>query len=92
MQELLALYAAGGDADALPRVTPYRDYLAFIAAQDRDAGACGVAGGAGRAGGGDAAGAVCVAGLAPAAPEQLALALSAALTAALSGLGARGRG
>ena len=25
-----------GDAAALPRVTPYRDYLAFLAAQDRE--------------------------------------------------------
>ena len=24
-----------GDASALPRVTPYRDYLAWLAAQDR---------------------------------------------------------
>ena len=37
VQELLALYAAGA-ADALPRATPYRDYLAFIAAQDRTPG------------------------------------------------------
>ena len=28
---------AGGSAAALPRVTPYRDYLAFIAGQDRAA-------------------------------------------------------
>ena len=35
--ELLALYAQRGDATALPRVTPYRDYLAWIAAQDRAA-------------------------------------------------------
>ena len=37
VQELLALYAHKGDAGVLPRVTPYRDYLAWIAAQDRDA-------------------------------------------------------
>ncbi|HEY2416728.1 MAG TPA: condensation domain-containing protein, partial [Steroidobacteraceae bacterium] len=37
VQELLALYARGGDAAALPRVTPYRDYLAWIAAQDQAA-------------------------------------------------------
>ena len=35
VQELLTLYAHKGDARALPRVTPYRDYLAWIAAQDR---------------------------------------------------------
>ena len=35
MRELLALYAQRGDATALPRVTPYREYLAWIAAQDR---------------------------------------------------------
>ena len=37
MRELLALYARRGDAGALPRVTPYRDYLTWIAAQDRAA-------------------------------------------------------
>ena len=37
LQELLTLYARRGDAMALPRVTPYRDYLAWIAAQDRAA-------------------------------------------------------
>ena len=35
--ELLALYAHKGDAAALPRVTPYRNFLAWIAAQDRAA-------------------------------------------------------
>ena len=39
VQELLTLYARRGDATALPRVTPYRDYLAWIAAQDRAAAA-----------------------------------------------------
>src|ERR1700674_2395367 len=37
VQELLALYAQNGDASALPPVTPYREYLAWIAAQDRTA-------------------------------------------------------
>ena len=37
VRELLAAYAAGGSAASLPRVTPYRDYLAFIAGQDRAA-------------------------------------------------------
>ena len=37
MQELLTLYARRGDGRALPPVTPYRNYLAWIAAQDRTA-------------------------------------------------------
>ena len=37
VQELLTLYAQRGSAAALPRVTPYRDYLAWIAAQDHAA-------------------------------------------------------
>ena len=32
--ELWTLYANGGDTDALPRVRPYADYLAWLAAQD----------------------------------------------------------
>ena len=36
-RELLALYRAGGDAGALPRVTPYREYLAWLARQDTGA-------------------------------------------------------
>jgi hypothetical protein len=73
-----------------PRATPYRDYLAFIAAQDRPAAI--------------AAWRAALAGLdegtrlappdrarAPVAPEQIALALDATLTAALTGL-ARRRG
>ena len=39
VQELLQLYAHEGDARSLPRVTPYRDYLAWIATQDRAAAA-----------------------------------------------------
>ncbi|MBA8928840.1 amino acid adenylation domain-containing protein/non-ribosomal peptide synthase protein (TIGR01720 family) [Kutzneria viridogrisea] len=35
-QELFALYLTGGDDGALPRVTPYRDYLAWVAGQDRE--------------------------------------------------------
>ncbi|MGW6235934.1 amino acid adenylation domain-containing protein [Streptomyces sp. NPDC055094] len=35
--ELFALYAHGGAADALPAVTPYREHLSVLAAQDRDA-------------------------------------------------------
>ena len=37
VRELLEVYAQGGSAASLPRVTPYRDYLAFMARQDRDA-------------------------------------------------------
>ncbi|HET9379809.1 MAG TPA: amino acid adenylation domain-containing protein, partial [Streptomyces sp.] len=37
MTDLFTLYAAGGDASALPPVTPYRDYLAWLAKQDRPA-------------------------------------------------------
>jgi amino acid adenylation domain-containing protein/thioester reductase-like protein len=34
-EELFALYAQRGDASGLAPVTPYRDYLAWLAAQDR---------------------------------------------------------
>jgi amino acid adenylation domain-containing protein/non-ribosomal peptide synthase protein (TIGR01720 family) len=37
VRELLALYANRGDSSALPRVTPYREYLAWLAQQDRPA-------------------------------------------------------
>ncbi|HEX2316312.1 MAG TPA: amino acid adenylation domain-containing protein [Thermomonospora sp.] len=35
--ELFALYVAGGDDTGLPRVTPYKNYLAWVARQDREA-------------------------------------------------------
>ncbi|MGN9762080.1 amino acid adenylation domain-containing protein, partial [Streptomyces sp. SD31] len=35
-QELTELYASGGDPAALPRVRPYRDYLTWLDARDRD--------------------------------------------------------
>ena len=35
--ELLAIYGRGGDGSQLPRVTPYREYLAYLAGQDRPA-------------------------------------------------------
>ncbi|RSS75553.1 non-ribosomal peptide synthetase, partial [Streptomyces sp. WAC06614] len=35
--ELFTLYAGQGDGTALPRVTPYRDYLTWLAGQDRSA-------------------------------------------------------
>ncbi|WP_156756938.1 non-ribosomal peptide synthetase [Actinokineospora pegani] len=37
MAELFAVYGARGDTSGLPRVRPYRDYLAWLARQDRDA-------------------------------------------------------
>ncbi|RFU43198.1 amino acid adenylation domain-containing protein [Actinomadura logoneensis] len=35
--ELFLLYVHGGDDTALPRATPYKNYLAWLAGQDRDA-------------------------------------------------------
>jgi len=35
VQELLALYGRGGDAGGLLPVRPYRDYLVYLAGQDR---------------------------------------------------------
>ncbi len=37
VRELFTLYAQNGKSSALPRVTPYRDYLAWLAAQDQAA-------------------------------------------------------
>ncbi|MEU8196723.1 amino acid adenylation domain-containing protein [Microbispora amethystogenes] len=37
LRELWAAYAAGGSTRGLPVVTPYRDYLAWLGRQDRDA-------------------------------------------------------
>ena len=37
MTELFTLYERGGDGGALPRVRPYRDYLGWLAGQDRQA-------------------------------------------------------
>ncbi|MFJ8787882.1 amino acid adenylation domain-containing protein [Streptomyces sp. NPDC102462] len=39
VRELFQLYTAGGDPSALPRVRPYRDYLAWLARQNREAAA-----------------------------------------------------
>ena len=36
VEELLTLYAHKGDTAALPRATLYRDYLAWLAEQDRE--------------------------------------------------------
>ena len=83
VQDLLTLYARRGEATALPRLTPYRDYLAWLAAQD---------GAAARA-----AWSAALAGLeeatllaphergaAAALPEQIMLAVSPTLSAALT--------
>ena len=83
VRELLQAYACQGSVASLPRLTPYRDYLAFIAGQDRAAA--------------QAAWRQALAGLeeasrlAPAdpgraavAPEQLALSLGGPLSSALS--------
>src|SRR5262249_29385226 len=83
VRELLTLYEHKGDGAALPRVTPYRDYLAWLAAQDR-AGA--------RAAWQQALAGVEEAtrvappdrGRAPVAAEQITLALSERLSTALS--------
>ncbi|WP_326595044.1 amino acid adenylation domain-containing protein [Streptomyces sp. NBC_01803] len=37
VRELFALYDADGDPSVLPGATPYREYLAWVAAQDADA-------------------------------------------------------
>ncbi|MFJ2576629.1 amino acid adenylation domain-containing protein [Kitasatospora aureofaciens] len=37
VRELFALYESGGDESVLPEVTPYRDYLAWLGRQDRQA-------------------------------------------------------
>ncbi|MEV6584140.1 amino acid adenylation domain-containing protein, partial [Streptomyces sp. NPDC051582] len=37
MRELMTAYVQGGRGDGLARVTPYRDYLAWVAEQDRGA-------------------------------------------------------
>ncbi|MGW2618051.1 amino acid adenylation domain-containing protein [Streptomyces sp. NPDC001500] len=39
VDELFEVYEAGGGTDGLPRVTPYRDYLGWLARQDAEAGA-----------------------------------------------------
>ena len=44
VRELLRPMRQGGSAASLPRVTPYRDYLALHGAAGPRCGACGVAG------------------------------------------------
>jgi non-ribosomal peptide synthase protein (TIGR01720 family) len=83
VQELLTLYAQRGDARALPRVTPYRDYLAWIAAQDR---AAAVAAWSAALAGLEEATLVAPhdPGRAPVLPEQIILTVSETLTGALT--------
>ena len=69
---------------ALPRVTPYRDYLAWLAGAGPRRRDRGLAGGVGRAGGGHACWRRLIAARVPVAPEQITLALSETLTAALT--------
>ncbi|MFF7772778.1 condensation domain-containing protein, partial [Streptomyces massasporeus] len=38
MRELFEMYGSGGDDARLPRVVPYRDYLTWLAARDRETG------------------------------------------------------
>ncbi|MEU5302884.1 amino acid adenylation domain-containing protein [Streptomyces noursei] len=84
VRELFELYARGGDGSAMPRVAPYRDYLAWLAAQDRTAAA-----GAWRTALAGVAQPTLLAGEKPASassgelPEQLVLDLGAATTARL---------
>ena len=83
IRELLEIYAHHGDARSLPGVTPYRAYLGWLQAQDREAG--------------QAAWRLALAGLdegtlvapaarerVPLAPERLSVTLSAELTGALT--------
>ncbi len=91
VEELFGLYGRDGEAGALPRVTPYRDYLAFVARQDRAAAlAAWRAALSGLAEGTRVAPPEAAGGWA-ASPAQIKLALSAALTGALTGF-ARGQG
>ncbi|MDI5967961.1 amino acid adenylation domain-containing protein [Streptomyces sp. SL13] len=90
VDDLFTLYGTAGDATALPKVTPYRDYLSWLAAQDREA--------AGRAWARVLEGVTEPTLLAPEAgsgvalaPRELTADLPQELTAALTVLG-RGRG
>ena len=83
VQELLTLYAQRGSAAALPRVTPYREYLAWLGAQDR---AAAIAAWSAALSGLDEPTLIAPRerGRAAALPEQLLLTLDAGLTAALT--------
>src|SRR5258708_39741851 len=84
VRELFTLYAHKGDCAVLPRVTPYRDYLAWVAAQDRTGALS--AWQAALAGLGEASrGAPPDRARKPLGPERITRALSETLTAALRG-------
>jgi non-ribosomal peptide synthetase component F len=83
VSELFALYGSRGDDAALPRVTPYREYLTWLARQDRPA-----AEAAWRQALADVDEPTLVGpgrqGAAPAVPDRVSTELPAALTAALT--------
>jgi amino acid adenylation domain-containing protein len=81
MQELLALYLRRGDDAGLPRVTPYKDYLAWLAQQDL--GAAEAAWRRALWGVDEPTLLAPAAGALAAAPERVIIALSEELTAAL---------
>ncbi|MEU5902707.1 amino acid adenylation domain-containing protein, partial [Streptomyces venezuelae] len=85
LNELSQVYAAGGDASVLGRVTPYGEYVAWLGRQDKDA-----ARDAWRAELADADGSTLVApkdpGHAPVLPDQTHTSLSAELTTAVTEL------
>ncbi len=88
VQELLTLYAHDGDAAALPHLTPYRDYLAWIAAQDHAAALAGWRQALAGLQEPTRVAAYAPAGP-PAGPQQITVTLSEALTTALSEQGRR---
>src|ERR1700738_4754334 len=88
VQELLTLYAHNGDAAALPHLTPYRDYLAWIAAQDHAAALAGWREAFGGLPEPTRGGAYAPAGPA-AGPQQITVTVSQALTTALIEQGRR---
>ncbi|MEU0922802.1 non-ribosomal peptide synthetase [Streptomyces malaysiensis] len=81
-QELFTLYASGGSDATLPRVTPYRDYLAWLA--DRDGGAAEKAWKQALEGAEPTLLATVDPGRAAAIPRRVTVELSAELTAALT--------
>jgi hypothetical protein len=83
VRELLWLYRQGGDGSGLPRVVPYRDYLALVAGQDRAASAAYWRGALEGLSEGTRL-APTIASRAAVAPEQLMVSLSAELSAELS--------
>ena len=91
VRELFALYAHGGDTAGLPPVTPYREYLAWVATQDPAVCGRGLARGTGGSRQGDATWRRGMRRGRAGAPEEFQLTLGPALTTALS-QGARASG